>query len=333
MKRSANRRGGFTLIEILVVITIITILAALLLPAIQAARESARKSQCMNNVKQLGVALQNYVMSFETLPPGLIRDMRHPNPAATNNTTWITQILGHLELETLHKRIDWEMEPGIAGGNAEIAMIDLTLLHCPSDRSNNRPSPFFGPTNYVACIGHTDKAWHKSEPIRELWGPFGVNSSLRYADMLDGSANSMLISECLIDFPSIRYFESNVDEYEGCIVKGNNSTVPFANLPERGMSWFFGQHPQVWTYTTLDKPNDKIQEAYECELDYATVIGSQGELTRLGPIGRFAARSNHPGGVHRLNADGSVVFTSENIESGLWKALGTPAGEELLEKY
>jgi hypothetical protein len=63
------------------------------------------------------------------------------------------------------------------------------------------------------------------------------------------------------------------------------------------------------------------------------VIGSQGELTRLGPIGRFAARSNHPGGVHRLNADGSVVFTSENIESGLWKALGTPAGEELLEKY
>lgn len=332
MKRSIDRRGGFTLIEILVVITIITILAALLLPAIQAARESARKSQCMNNVKQLGVALQNYVMSFERLPPGIIRNMRHLDPASTNNTTWITQLLGHLELETIHKRIDWEMEPGIAGGNGQIARIDLSVLHCPSDR-DIRPDPNFGPTNYVVCIGHTDKAWHQSEPIRELWGPFGVNSKLRYADMLDGSANTMLVSECLIGFPTVNYYESNVDEYQACIVKGDNNWVPFVNLPHRGMSWFFGQHPQVWTYTTLDKPNDKIQEPYECELDYATRTSGSGTLTRLGPIGRFAARSNHPGGVHRLNGDGSVVFTSENIESVLWKALGTPAGEEVLEKY
>jgi type II secretory pathway pseudopilin PulG len=309
-----------------VVITIITILAALLLPAVQSARESARKNQCLNNLKQIGAALQNYVMSYEKLPPGIVRNVQAADPAQTNNTTWIARILGYLELETIHKRIDWEMQPGNMGVNGDIARIELSVFRCPSDRDDKAESDY-GPTNYVACIGHTDKAWHPSETVKGNRGAFAVNSALRYADMLDGSTNTMLVSECLIGSP-IRYYASDVEEYGKCIDKADNDPVPFP-IPARGMSWLFGQHNQVWTYSTLDNPNDKIQAVYECELDFT--FGPDG--SRTGPVGRFSARSRHPGGVQRLNGDGSVAFTSDSIDSALWKALGTPAGEEILDRY
>lgn len=318
----ARDRRGFTLVEILVVITIITILAALLLPAVQSARESARKNQCLNNLKQIGVALQNYVMSHERLPPGIVRNLKWIDPAATNNTTWIAQILGYLELETIHKQIDWEMQPGNAGSNADIARIDLSIVRCPSDR-DEKVDPAYGPTNYVACIGHTDKAWHASEPIKGYRGAFGVNSDLRYADMLDGSTNTMLVSECLIG-ADIPFFESDTKEYGKCVAKDDFDPVPV--LAKRAMSWFFGRHNQVWTFSTLDKPNGKMYG--ECELDFT--FGDDGSH---GPVGGYAARSRHPAGVHRLNGDGAVAFTSDSIDSTVWKALGTPAGEELLDKY
>lgn len=329
MTQPISRRTGFTLVEILVVITIITILVAMLLPAVQSAREAARKNQCLNNIKQFGVAFQNYVMSHEVLPPGIVRNKHSCIPADTNNTTWIAQILGYLELETIHKRIDWEMQPGIAGGNADIARIDLSAVRCPSDRDIKVDSKF-GATNYVACIGHTDKAWPNDEPRRDFRGAFGINSGLRYADMLDGSTNTMLISECLIDYPGVRFFQSDTDEYAKCLSKESNAPVLFP-VQSRGASWFYGRHTQAWTYTTLSTPNDKLQEAYECELDYSYFYCCDDE--RLGPIGRFAARSRHPGGVHRLNGDGTAVFTSDSIDRGVWKALGTPAGEELLDEY
>ncbi len=329
MRRSGNRWGGFTLVEILVVITIITIMIALLLPAVQSARESARKNQCLNNLKQLGAALQNYVMSHTKLPPGVVRNARAAEPASTNNTTWIAQILGYLELETIHKRIDWEMEPGNMGTNAQVAMIDLSIVRCPSDR-DVKAQPEYGPTNYVACIGNTDKAYQPTGTERTLSGAFGINSAVRYADMIDGSTHTMLVSECLIDQPRIRYFASNSEEYAKCLVKSE----PFEGAPSpdpltRGMSWFFGKRTPYWTYTTLHQPNDKLQKAYECELDFT--FGEDAD--RAGPVGAFSARSHHPGGVHRLIGDGSVNFTSDSIDIGVWRAFATPAGEELMDKY
>ncbi len=324
MVSHSDVRKGFTLVEILVVITIITILIAMLLPAVQSARESARKSQCLNNLKQIGAALQNYVMSHEALPPGIVRNTRAAVPAATNNTTWIAQVLGHLELETIHKRIDWEAQPGNSGTNAEIAAIDLSIVRCPSDR-NIKTEGAYGPTNYVACIGYTDKAWPASELLEGNRGAFGVNSHLRYADMIDGSTNTMLISECLVGDPSFSYFESDTNNYGKCLTPTDFDSVP-AILPARGASWFFGQHNQVWTYSALVPPN---ADALECELDYT--FGDDGD--RAGPVGRFAARSHHPDGVHRLNGDGSATFTSNSIDMKVWRALSTPAGEELLDKY
>lgn len=327
MRRSGNRWRGFTLVEILVVITIIAILAALLLPAVQSAREAARKNQCLNNVKQLGVALQNYVMSFGRLPPGTIRTMNKTSHL-TANTSWISHVLGFLELEALHKRVVWEMEPGCNGSNAAIAGVELSLLRCPSDREITVDSNF-APTNYVACIGHTDIAHPPQVPNSADLGSFGVNSGVRYADFLDGSSSTMLVSECVLGYPVINFSNNDSRDYGDCRLgelQGLNAG------PGRGYSWFFGQHNQAWTYTTLTSPNNKGHARMECELSITWDPCPQNHCPPY-PTGTFAARSRHPGGVHRLNADGAMVFTSENIDAAVWKALGTPAGDEMLDKY
>ncbi len=326
MRQLDKSRCGFTLVEILVVITIISILIAMLLPAVQSARESARKNQCLNNIKQLGVALQNYVMSFEALPPGAVRNMRSNDSHLTNSTSWISQILGFLELETLHKRINWEQEPGWMGGNAAIAQIELSIVRCPSDRKTGTERGF-APTNYVACIGHTDVAHPPQVPLQANVGSFGVNSGTRYADFLDGSSTTMLVSECLIAYPVINFSDNDVGDYETCLSAGiPEPVVP----PGRGYSWFVAQRNQAWTYTTLGKPNNMAHSGMECEF---SIDSEPCPKCVPYPAGTFAARSHHPGGVHRLNADGAAVFTSESIDSGLWKALGTPAGDELLDRY
>jgi prepilin-type N-terminal cleavage/methylation domain-containing protein len=312
--RKAHRKKAFTLIELLVVIAIIAILIALLLPAVQQAREAARRSTCKNNLKQIGLALHNYHEKAGTFPPGSIRRYASGVDSwSTSQITWMVRILPEMERSNLSKRVDWRREVGNGGANTSLRNEPIPGYRCPSD-PGRKPHNSYEPTNYVACIGNSDSGDSEA-------GVFYINSKTRIGDIKDGTANTMVVSECMVGFPFVKRYAGDTGGYNSCL----NGIAPTVNSnignEGRGFSWFFGQRNQAWTYSTRFRPNDKggISQNHECE--------------RWTSTGTFAARSQHTGGVHALLGDGSVRFISENINLGIWRALGTKDKGEVIGEF
>ncbi len=316
-----NRLSGrfaraFTLVELLVVIAIIGILVALLLPAVQAAREAARRTECVNNLKQFGLGLQNYHDVYKRFPPGCIRNFVRRNSLGEQDSwnsaqiSWIARLLPFMEQRNLENRIDWTREPGTGGVNASVRQHELPYTRCPSDDVKLIARNGFAPTNYVACIGHQDQPNYRA--TKRLQGVLTINSTTSFANITDGSSNTMVVSECLVNKPWVKRYGSDTAGYINC----RNGTAPIIYnntvTPDgRGFSWFFAQRNQAWTYSTLMRPNERIVEAqnHECEQWTST--------------GVFSARSYHGPGVQIGLADGSTRYIHEDIDSTIWRALGT----------
>lgn len=309
----ARLKKGFTLIELLVVIAIIAVLVALLLPAVQQARESARRSQCKNNLHQIGVALNTYEETYRVFPPGVVRRYwGGVNSWQTSMIGWLPRLLPHMDGAALAEKIDWELEVGNTGVNAPLMKNIIPAFLCPSD-PYKQPSTAYGPTNYVTCIGNTDSA----DPSTARTSVMFITSKIGMRDITDGSSNTMVVSECRIGFPFVnRYAGSGT--YAACRT-GTAPNVTATNTVARGESWFFGVQNQSWTYSTEFRPNEPNNLNHECE-DFSTT-------------GVFAARSAHSGGVHVCLADGSTRFVSDNIDLNLWRALGTRGSGEIVEEF
>jgi prepilin-type N-terminal cleavage/methylation domain-containing protein/prepilin-type processing-associated H-X9-DG protein len=189
------KASGFTLVELLVVIAIIGILVALLLPAIQASREAARRTSCINNQVQLALAVHSYEFHFETLPPGVT----NPTGPIRNepqglHISWITRILPYFEENTLYKLFDFSAG-AYAPVNAKVRAAEVQCLQCPSE-----PGEFLNEgqtvaqTSYVGC--HNDV----EAPINtDNTGLLFLNSKIRYSEIEDGSSKTILLSEALLD--------------------------------------------------------------------------------------------------------------------------------------
>ncbi len=323
--RPIFRRRAFTLIELLVVIAVIGILVALLLPAVQNARESARRTECKNNLKQLGLALHTYVDAFATFPPGSVRrySVGNPTGGGTSQLSWLTRLLPYLDQKSIYKQVNWNQEPGDQGAtNTTLRNTRLGIFRCPSDGVNNGSDTTYGPTNYVACIGHTTDAsegYDLTQPLQNKEGVMLIDSYTSMAFIRDGASNTMLLSECKVNDPWVVRYAGNAAGYTSCLT-GTDPPVTMNNATGgRGYSWFFAESNQAWTYSTQLPPNDRATANHECE-----------DLTTKGV---FAARSQHVGGVHVLTCDGAIRFVNDNIDRGVWKVVGTKNGREPVSQF
>jgi prepilin-type N-terminal cleavage/methylation domain-containing protein/prepilin-type processing-associated H-X9-DG protein len=178
-------RYGFTLAELLVVIGIIGLLVTLLLPAVQAAREAARKASCKNNLRQIGIALHNYHDSLRSLPPGCVEWRSWNSPPSRRQFAWSAMLLPYLEQSNLHQQINWN-KPFDAPENARAANTDLPIYLCPSESDFVAGKGLF---SYGGIFGELLVDREQDD------GLFVYERAFRFSDVLDGLTNTIAVSE------------------------------------------------------------------------------------------------------------------------------------------
>jgi prepilin-type N-terminal cleavage/methylation domain-containing protein/prepilin-type processing-associated H-X9-DG protein len=337
------RRRGFTLIELLVVIAIIAVLIALLLPAVQAAREAARRSQCVNNLKQIGLACMNYESANTVLPPGLKGSIWG---------TWQVFILPYVEQGALYNA--WNTSGNNSAGspltgvsygsafNITVTTTRLTTYTCPSDSPSapitqtysigGRNSWPITSHNYAVNFGNLFVFQNSvnyqgvafgGAPFSDMGSPNATLTTLtltppvtgyqdvRLSSIIDGLSNTMLASE---------------------VVQGQGTGGQYNSKEDlRGFGWWYGG----CTYETWLAPNSTLPDQLESS-GYCVYPGFNNPPCIVEPSNNDylyitnAARSRHPGGVNTAMADGSVKFIKNSINLFTWRALSTTQGNEVI---
>jgi prepilin-type N-terminal cleavage/methylation domain-containing protein len=327
--RSHVHRVAFTLVELLVVIAIIGILIALLLPAVQAAREAARRSQCSNNLKQMGLALHNYHDAFNRFPIGSRSGSK--SPYNLSGTNWRASILAFLEQKTLFDQLNFEDgwfsgysdHRGFSGGNEVLKGLLIPVYKCPSSTidpfveepgSGNKNQSLMH--DYVGIAGanpdpagRTGSCKQGSYGIVCNNGLFQANECKAMRDVTDGTSNTIIVAE------------------QSGLVGGNPIRANY------GGGWC-GAGENAWTFSTSDKV-EKPGILYHAGLtvfhykinSQTTSAGSQQTYHTNTILNSF-----HPGAILVLLADGSVRGLSETIEMETMRRLcaaddGVPVGE------
>jgi len=316
--RPRNRWLGFTLIELLVVIAIIAILIALLLPAVQQAREAARRSQCKNNLKQIGLALHNYLDTYSVFP--VYKTYGGPNandcPFGSNGWSnvggfsWRSLILPFVDQVATYNQINFEQHvqpqcnpnpPGNSWATADKTVLPVYV--CPSDSQDpQRPGP--SGANYAAVISVSTNG-NGTAPIQdrtffEMQANARANA-ISTRDVTDGTSNTLAVAEV--------YRGKNFQ------MTANPANPPIPVTGQRCRRWLGTGTCGV---TTDRAPNDPRPD----------VVSWTNDNDEAGHTGSRPPSSLHEGGVHGLMGDGSVHFISENIDLTVFRNIATRAGGE-----
>ena len=342
MKGVPTSRRGFTLIELLVVIAIIAVLIALLLPAVQAAREAARRSQCINNFKQMGLALHNYHDVQLNFPIGRMGiGYSYPNSTIDNRRTWYFSVLPYVEQVQTFNSINF-LASFYFPENTTIIRLTFGFAVCPSQvpsiqepdtaypRGKASIAANWGNTGFYQAEGgrgsgaqgqiggdpYTGGPMNGGAAVSFGGAPFKGNVSSNLREMTDGTSNTILCGE---------------------VIMGQNGTG--------GQS---GTYPNGTQYGPYDHRGDLLNDDYNCTMfmTYTTpnskIPDQMGSYTFCGNLWMTnppcndqvpawnAARSRHSGGVNVLMGDGSVRFVKDSINFQAWRARGTTAGSDVI---
>jgi prepilin-type N-terminal cleavage/methylation domain-containing protein/prepilin-type processing-associated H-X9-DG protein len=330
MRRSRDR--GFTLIELLVVIAIIGILIALLLPAVQSAREAGRQVRCANNLRQLGLAAHNYHEHHGSFPPGRLWK---PSERWSQHA----RLLPFIEQENAHDLIHFDMGPGNAANKAARTR-QFTTLRCPSDY-NRMNFPYgknhfgWGKNNYKANAGND--TGQLTDGVERNNGIFLTNRTIRLADVTDGSTNTALFAEAVlgdandqsVEIPGdwFRISESNITReqvYTACmsITAETAPKGPAYQICRSGRNWVYGNYIPT-RYNHVMPPNHA-----SCGRRNSTSGDMDASVNNKG--GATTASSRHPSGANIVLVDGSTKFVSEIIDLRVWWAMGSRNGKETM---
>ena len=339
------RRRGFTLIELLVVIAIIAVLIALLLPAVQAAREAARRMQCVNNLKQLGLAMQGYIDGNGSLPPASTSGF--PAGVMMNDFSMKERILPFLEQQIVFNAFNQSI-PYNSVQNGTATSTNINAYLCPSDgvRVNrgmaSYPSHDFGDTNYANNLGNcvTLNGIKFDGPAYTI-GSNQFGPVVTLATITDGTSNTAIHSETLkgsgVAKPGLAalYVSPDAFNWSGTIsptVTGNvystlqmlsskcQASTKFATFVTRGYTWSYEMVGTGGGYTHIQTPNKK-----------ACVFSNNNSDPPGSSIsGEIGAQSYHSGGVNVGFLDGSVRFIKDSVNQMAWWSLATMQGGEVI---
>ncbi len=321
------RRRAFTLIELLVVIAIIAVLIALLLPAVQAAREAARRSQCVNNLKQLGLSMHNYHDVLGTFPIGAmgVRSFApaglYPNgtPVGNARKTWLPMLLPYLEQSVVTNAYNYNVIfNSFVNTTAELTL--LSVMNCPSDpntRSIENSPPRYQ-YNYMVNWGNTTWQQNMTTTYNPTVGiypagstasvpfsgaPFTMDKSYGISSITDGTSNTLLMAEIKI----------------GADIVGGTQD-------HRGDVW--NDDWMCAMFTTFTPPNTPFSDYLGNDCNYPYQLNPPCIVQAPYFV---AARSFHSGGINALMGDGHVQFFKNSINYIIWRSLGSSQGGEVID--